>query len=225
MLIMSAFAVAFAVQWKLTLITICIVSAIIIVTGACMSIEVRAEDKLMDIFSHSSRLAEEVFSSFSTVHAFWLRPAMVYRYGVLFAELERVGMRKSPSYGVVFSTEFFYVYSGYGPTFWQGIRMYARGEVDEPGDIITYASAPRLYLIFVANSLSSVVFAVIVAATALTQIAPQIITITEAAVASDELTHTIDKKSTIGSLSSVGLKPENCLRGTGFGSSRIRLSN
>ncbi|RYP09620.1 hypothetical protein DL764_001162 [Monosporascus ibericus] len=189
----AAFIVAFAIQWKLTLITICVVPTIIIVTGVCMAIDVKNEDKLMDIFSRASLLAEGVFSSISTVHAFWLQPTMAKRYEDFLAELERVGMKKSPNYGVLFSTEFFSVYSGYGLAFWQGIRMFARGEVDEPGDIVT------------------VIFAVILAATCLTQIAPQIITITKAAAAADELFRVVDMKSAIDPLSSAGLTPEKCV--------------
>ncbi|PKX96023.1 ABC transporter ATP-binding protein [Aspergillus novofumigatus IBT 16806] len=189
----AAFVVAFAVQWKLTLITVCIVPTIVIVTGVCMGIDVKNEDELMGIYSRASLVAEEVFSSISTVHAFWLQPVMAKRYEDYLAELERVGMKKSPNYGVLFSTEFFCVYAGYGLAFWQGIRMYARGEVHEPGDIVT------------------VIFAVVVAATALTQVAPQIITITKAAAAADELFRVIDKQSAIDSLSTAGLTPEKCV--------------
>ncbi|KAL9051419.1 MAG: hypothetical protein Q9162_006026 [Coniocarpon cinnabarinum] len=188
----AAFVVAFAVQWKLTLITVCVVPTIIIVTSICMSIELKNEDKLMSIFSRSSQLAEEVFSSISTVHAFWLQPLMAERYEVFLAEMERVGMKKSPNYGVLFSTEFFCVYSGYGLAFWQGIRMYARGEIKEPGDIVT------------------VIFAVVLAATVLTQITPHIVTITKAAAAADDLFRVIDEKPDIDSLSTVGLVPQKC---------------
>lgn len=120
----AAFAVAFGVQWKLTLITICIVPAILIITGVCMSIEVKSEDKLMAILSRSSLVAEETFSSISTVHAFWLQPLMAQRYEEFLAELESVGRKKSPNYGALFSTEFFCVYSGYGLAFWQASRCF-----------------------------------------------------------------------------------------------------
>ena len=136
----AAFCVAFAVQWKLTFITICVVPTIIIVTGVCMGIEVKNEKRLMDIYSQASLLAEEVFSSISTVHAFWLQPVMAKRYEHFLVEQERLGMKKSPNYGVLFSAEFFCVYSGYALAFWQGIRMYSTGEVKEPGDIVTYDS-------------------------------------------------------------------------------------
>jgi ATP-binding cassette subfamily B (MDR/TAP) protein 1 len=56
-----------------------------------------------------------------------------------------------------------------------------------------------------------VIFAVVVAATSLTHIAPQIITITKSAAAADELFRIIDRKSAIDSLSTVGLTPEKCV--------------
>lgn len=46
-------------------------------------------------------------------------------------------MKKSPNNGVLFSTEFFCVYAGYGLAFWQGVGMFVRGEIDEPGDVVT----------------------------------------------------------------------------------------
>ena len=46
-------------------------------------------------------------------------------------------MKKSPVYAVLFGLEFFCIYCGYGLAFWQGIRMYSRGEVDEVGEIVT----------------------------------------------------------------------------------------
>ncbi|DAA76434.1 TPA_exp: putative ABC multidrug transporter [Trichophyton benhamiae CBS 112371] len=149
----AAFAVAFGVQWKLTLITICIVPAILIITG----------------------------------------PLMAQRYEEFLAELESVGRKKSPNYGALFSTEFFCVYSGYGLAFWQGINMFARGDIQESGDVVT------------------VIFAVVVAATSLTHIAPQIITITKAAAAAEELFRIIDKESAIDSFSTSGLAPEECV--------------
>lgn len=77
------------------------------------------------------------FSTITTVHAFWLQPLMSRRYNDLLAEAERQGMRKSVNYGVMFSTQFFCIYAGYGLAFWQGIRMYVSGEIDQPGDIVT----------------------------------------------------------------------------------------
>jgi ATP-binding cassette subfamily B (MDR/TAP) protein 1 len=58
--------------------------------------------------------------------------------------------------------------------------------------------------------LNSVIFAVIVAASAMTQIAPQIVQITKAASAAQSLWEVIDRKSPIDGLSLDGKRPDSC---------------
>jgi ATP-binding cassette, subfamily B (MDR/TAP), member 1 len=62
-----------------------------------------------------------------------------------------------------------------------------------------------------ANLQPRVIFAVIVAAQALTQIAPQTIQISKAAAAAQEIFQTLDRESKIDSLSPDGLKPAECI--------------
>jgi ATP-binding cassette subfamily B (MDR/TAP) protein 1 len=120
----SAFIIAFVVQWKLTLITISIVPTILISTGICVGIDTKNEAQLLPIYSRAGLIAEEVFSTVRTVHSFWLHPLLSSRYDKLLGDAMKVGMRKSPNYAVMFSSEFFCVYCGYGLAFWQGIRRY-----------------------------------------------------------------------------------------------------
>lgn len=134
----TAFILAFAVQWKLTLITISIVPTILIVTAICVGIDAQQDGKILSIYSQAGLLAEEVFASITTVHAFWLQPVMRSRYDALLEDAETVGWRKSPNWAVMFSIEFFCIYSGYGLAFWQGIRMYTSGEIEEAGKVVTY---------------------------------------------------------------------------------------
>ncbi|KAJ4403514.1 hypothetical protein N0V85_005081 [Neurospora sp. IMI 360204] len=188
----AAFVVAFAVQWKLTLITICIVPVIVIVTVICMGVDAKQENEIMTINSRASKLAEEVFASVKTAHAFWAFPKLSGKYAAILDEAKAVGARKSPNYAVLFSVEFFCVYAGYGLAFWQGTRMYKEGEVSEPGQIVT------------------VIFAVLLAAQALTQIAPQSVVISKAAAAAHQLFQVIDRESQIDSLSEEGIKPAEC---------------
>lgn len=131
----SAFIVAFVIQWKLTLITISIVPTILIVTGICIGIDTKNEAQLLPIYSKAGLIAEEVFSTVRTVHSFWLNPLLSNRYDKLLGDAMKVGMKKSPNYAVLFSSEFFCVYCGYGLAFWQGIRRYQSGEIDQAGDV------------------------------------------------------------------------------------------
>lgn len=57
---------------------------------------------------------------------------------------------------------------------------------------------------------SSVIFAVTVAATALTNIAPQIIQLTKAASAAGEIFKVIDREPEIDALAESGLRPSDC---------------
>ncbi|EFQ93765.1 hypothetical protein CFE70_003811 [Pyrenophora teres f. teres 0-1] len=188
----SAFVVAFAINWKLTLITISIVPTIIVVVSVCIGLDTKNENQLIPIYSKAGQLAEEVFSTVRTVHAFWLHPLMSRKYDKLLGDAMDIGLKKSPIYAVMFSTEFFCTYCGYGLAFWQGIRMFSRGEIKQSGDVFT------------------VIFAVIVAATAMTTIAPQIISFTKASSAATEIFKIIDRKSEIDPLSDSGIVPTNC---------------
>ncbi|KZM28755.1 ATPase [Ascochyta rabiei] len=153
----SAFIVAFIIQWKLTLITIGIVLTIFIVTGICVGIDTKNGAQLLPIYSKAGLIAEKVFATVRTVHSFRLNPLLSKRYDKLLGDAMEVGMKKSPNLAVLFLPELFCVYCGYGLAFWQGIRRYQSGEISEVGDVFT------------------VTIAVIFAATAMTQIAPQIL--------------------------------------------------
>ena len=133
----AAFVVAFVIQWKLTFITLCIVPMILFITSICIVVETRLESRILPIYSKAGALAEEAFSSMRTVHSFSLQPFLAKRYDNLLAEANRIGMYKSPNYGVLFSSEFFCVFCGYALAFWEGIRMYSRGEVREVGTVVT----------------------------------------------------------------------------------------
>ena len=189
----AAFVVAFATQWKLTLITLAIVPTIVLVTVVTVAIDAKNESKLLSIYSKAGLLAEEAFSSIANVHAFWLHPTMSKRYDALLGDAENTGMKKRLNIGIMYSTEFFVIYCGYALAFWQGIRMYYSGEVDQPGKVVT------------------VIFAVVAATTTLTQIAPQLLVVSKAISASTELFETIDRVSAIDALSKHGDKPTHCV--------------
>ncbi|KAH6629576.1 P-loop containing nucleoside triphosphate hydrolase protein [Boeremia exigua] len=188
----TAFIVAFVVQWKLTLITLGIVPAILVVTAVCIGIDTNNEAQLLPIYSRAGLIAEEVFSTVRTVHSFWLNPLLSKKYDKLLDEAMKVGLKKSPNYSIMFSVEFFCVYCGYALAFWQGIRRYHSGEISESGDVFV------------------VILAVIVAATAMTQIAPQILAFTKASSSAEEIFKTIDRQSEIDPLSEEGQVPAAC---------------
>ncbi|KAF2672559.1 multidrug resistance protein-like protein 1 [Microthyrium microscopicum] len=199
----AAFVVAFSVQWKLTLITLSIVPTIVIVVAICIGVEVKCEGKILDAYGRAGALAEDVISSIRNVHAFWMHPRLADKYDEILLEAKREGRKKRPNYGVLFSIQFFCVTAGYGLAFWRGIHMYVSGEIATSGSVVT------------------VIFAVIVAASALTQIGPQTLTLTKAASAAHDLFKTIDRETQVDSMSTSGQTPAECvgeveLRDLGF---------
>ncbi|ODA84156.1 hypothetical protein RJ55_02674 [Drechmeria coniospora] len=199
----TAFIVAFAVQWKLTLVVLAIVPLNLVVTVICVVKDTLIEHRIFDIYSESGSLAQEAFSTIRTAHAFWAFPKLGHRFDAILERARTVGGKKSLLYAILFPVEFFCVIAGYALAFWYGIRMYASGEIEQPGTVVT------------------VIFAVLVAAQALTQIAPQTIAISKATAAAQDLFAVIDRKSAMDSLSTEGVripdfKGEIKLRGVKF---------
>ncbi|KAG5933133.1 hypothetical protein E4U53_001080 [Claviceps sorghi] len=187
-MLISAFVVAFCVQWKLSLITAVIIPMNTIIMLICVYFDTRLEGRMLDVYNTSGSLAEEALSTVRTAHAFWAFPRLVARFDAMLGEARRIGNRKSVLYAVLFPAEFFSITTGYALAFWQGLGMYSRGEIQEPGTIIT------------------VIAAVMAAAQALTQISPQIVAVSKAMAAAQNLFSTIDRVSRMDPLSEDGIQ-------------------
>jgi ATP-binding cassette subfamily B (MDR/TAP) protein 1 len=225
----SAFVIAFAVQWKLTLITISIVPSIIVGIGMCITVDTKNEAQLLPIYSRASVLAEEAFNSIRTVHSFWLHPFLSRKYDDDLDKAMKIGMKKSPIYAVMFSIEFFWqvlnvrnareTYTDFVPTPLQHLFRLRSGFLaghpnvlqrrDQGGGRrVSVLGNDAIHMLNLCRF--TVILAVIVAATAMSTIAPQIIAFTKAASAATELFQTIDRKSEIDPLSDEGRVPATC---------------
>ncbi|KAH7275753.1 P-loop containing nucleoside triphosphate hydrolase protein [Fusarium solani] len=191
----TAFIIAFVVQWKLTLICLCIAPATLLVNGAAAGIMAGYETQILTIHAQANSFAEGILSSVRTIHAFGMRGPLVSKFDQYLADAHVVGKKISPLFGLLLSTEYCIIYLGYGLAFWQGVRMLARGEIDEPGDIFT------------------VLLSVIIAATNLTMLAPYSIDFTRAATAAAKLFVLIDRNSRIDPLASTGEQPSESIIG------------
>ncbi|EEU41025.1 uncharacterized protein NECHADRAFT_91240 [Fusarium vanettenii 77-13-4] len=191
----TAFIIAFVVQWKLTLICLCIAPATLLVNGAAAGIMAGYETQILTFHAQANSFAEGILSSVRTIHAFGMRGPLVSKFDQYLADAHAVGKKISPLFGLLLSTEYCIIYLGYGLAFWQGVRMLARGEIDEPGEIFT------------------VLLSVIIAATNLTMLAPYSIDFTRAATAAAKLFVLIDRNSRIDPLASTGEQPSESIIG------------
>lgn len=188
----ASFVVALSVQWKLALITMSVIPVIFLVTGVCVAIDAVQEARIIRIYSRAAVLAEEVLSSIRTVTAFSAKEKMTRKYNVFLEQAHKEGKKKSPNYGILFSVEYFCVYSAIALSFWQGYRMYLSGEVQDVGKVFT------------------VVLSVTIAATSISVLAPQIQSFTNAASAASELFTIIDKPTLLDPLDPSGKQPSTC---------------
>ncbi|OAL44084.1 putative ABC transporter [Pyrenochaeta sp. DS3sAY3a] len=191
-LFFSGFIVALAVQWKLALIVMSIIPAIVLITGGCIALDAPIEARITKIYSQAGTLAQDAISSIRTIHAFGAQEKIVDRYDVYLQTAHKEGNKKSVIYGVLFSGQTFLVMSGTALAFWQGFRMFQSGEIGNVGTVFT------------------VVLSVTLGATATLLIFPQVQAFTNASSAAGELFSIIDKPSSLDPLSSEGMKPTTC---------------
>ncbi|KAG6306964.1 hypothetical protein E4U45_005993 [Claviceps purpurea] len=189
----TAFIVAFATNWKLTLITLCIAPATIGVMAVTAVMEAGHTTRILDIYAQANSFAEGVLSSARTVHAFEMRSRLVNKFDAYLAEAHRVGDKISPLYGILFSSEYCIIYLGFGLAFWQGFQMYGRGEVESSGEIFT------------------VLFSVAIAAMSMTVLAPYSVEFTRAATGAAQMFALIDRQSTIDPFNESGEQPSEVI--------------
>lgn len=133
----TAFIIAFVAQWKLTLICLCIAPATLIVNGAAAGMMAGHETKMLEIFAQSNSFAEGILSSARAISAFGMHHNLVEKFDSYLIDAHTVGRKISPLFGLLFSSEYCIIYLGYGLAFWQGIRMLARGDIQDAGTIFT----------------------------------------------------------------------------------------
>lgn len=143
----TAFIVAFVTSWKLTLIICCIAPAIIVVMGVVAGIESGYETKILEIYAQANSFAEGTIASAKTVHAFEMRSRLVNKFDEYLEEAHVWGRKISPLFGFLFSAEYTIIFLGFGLAFWQGVRMLAKGEIDNSGDIFTYVYYSQLFIL------------------------------------------------------------------------------
>ncbi|KAI8681757.1 hypothetical protein NCS55_00428700 [Fusarium keratoplasticum] len=199
----AAFVIAFISQWKLTLILICIVPALVIIVGTMSVPDAKIETKILKIQAQAGGYAESIFGGIRTIHAFSLRSRVVAKFDTFLQDVFREGKKKNLLYGLMFGGEYFVVYSGMGLAFWQGIAMISRGEVSDIGKVFT------------------VLMSVIIAASTISMIAPHFVAFGRAASAATELFVLIDRESEINPFDESGDKPQDphgviALQGIGF---------
>ncbi|ETS03895.1 ABC transporter [Trichoderma reesei RUT C-30] len=187
----TAFIVAFVTQWKLTLICLCIAPTTIAVMAFVGISEAGIETKIFDIQAKGNAFAEGILGSARTVHAFEMRSRLVKKFDEYLTEAHKYGRQLSPWFAGLLSVEYTIMYLGFGLAFWQGVHLFANGDISSSGQIFT------------------VIFSVTIATISITALAPYSIEFARAASGAAQLFELIDRKSDIDPFDESGEKPSH----------------
>lgn len=133
----AAFVIAFVSQWKLTLILICIVPALVLMVGSAGGIDAGIETQILKVYAQAGAYAESSLGNVRAIHAFNLASRIVKGYTIYLDQAQALGRKKNVLYGLLFAGEYFVMFAGMGLAFWQGIAMINRGEVEGIGTVFT----------------------------------------------------------------------------------------
>ncbi|KXN72414.1 P-loop containing nucleoside triphosphate hydrolase protein [Conidiobolus coronatus NRRL 28638] len=184
----SGFIIAFVKNWKLTLVTMCIVPIIVVIVALLNKFMVRYSTASLDEYANAGTLAEESISSIRTLIAFNQKNKILKRYQEILKKAEAYGLKKSISLGIALAGIFSTIYLGYSLAFWFGGRLISWGEADS-GKIV------------------NVFMAILIGTFCLANVAPNFQAILLARGAAYKLFEAIDRVPVIDSSSDAGLKP------------------
>ncbi|KAM7199857.1 P-loop containing nucleoside triphosphate hydrolase protein [Rhypophila sp. PSN 637] len=195
----TAFIIGFISYWKLTLILLSTVVALMLVMGGSSSFIVKYSKQSIGAYAQGGSVAEEVISSVRNAVAFGTQDRLARQYDTHLIRAESAGYKVKGAIGVMIGGMMLILYLNYGLAFWMGSRFLIDGEVP-------------------LSRVLTVMMAVMIGAFNLGNVAPNIQAFTNALGAAAKIYNTIDRVSPIDPSSDAGGKLDH-VRGT------IRLEN
>ncbi|KAK1245086.1 hypothetical protein MKX08_004715 [Trichoderma sp. CBMAI-0020] len=181
----TAFVIAFATSWKLTLILSSVVFAIIINGALYSGYMMKTSAESITAFAKGSTLADEVLSSARTAVAFGLQDRLSKQYDKYLEKAEYYGFRLKAAVGVMIGGVMLLLYMSYALAFWQGSTFLLRGEIS-------------------LNNVVVVMMTVLMGAFNMNAIAPNAQIFASAVSSASKLFDTIDRVSPIDAASEEG---------------------
>lgn len=135
--VISAFVVAFTSQWKLSLVTATIIPATVLGVGITSAFDSKFEDALNATKAEAATLAEEILGSIRTALALRARDKLLMKYKTYLDHAASIGQKRAPILGMQTAIYMFMTYAAYALAFWYGIHLFAKGEAQSSGKVIT----------------------------------------------------------------------------------------
>ncbi|KAK9491116.1 P-loop containing nucleoside triphosphate hydrolase protein [Lipomyces doorenjongii] len=185
----AAFALGFALSYKLTFIMLS-VAVFILATFFISSGKMTKYYKLaLGGVSTGGTLAEEVLSSVRNVQAFGIQDRLALKYDKFLAISQKWALRAGIAAGVMSGTMWLGVFSNDSLAFWQGSKFLARDELT-------------------ISSVITILMAMVQGTYAISNISPHVRSITNGMAAASKIFQTIDRVSVIDSSIETGKRLE-----------------
>ena len=195
----AAFVIGFVSYWKLTLILMSTVVALMLVMGGGSRWIVKYSKQNISAYAEGGSVAEEVISSVRNAVAFGTQDRLARQYDTHLVQAEFFGFKVKGAIGVMIGGMMLILYLNYGLAFWMGSRFLVDGDVP-------------------LSKILTVMMAVMIGAFNFGNVAPNIQSFTTALGAAAKIYNTIDRVSPIDPSSDAGDKIAH-VKGT------IRLEN
>lgn len=136
-MLLASFAVAFSQSWQLTLVMLGLVFLTLGLIGFIVTSDQKIEAGLLKRYAECSAIAEDALSSIRTVIAFGAARKFLAKYDSILEKTETEGKKRGPFVGLMFSTQYFFMFVGWAIGFYLGAYLFTRGMISDPGRILS----------------------------------------------------------------------------------------
>lgn len=135
-MLIAGFTIAITKNAKLTAATASIIPLTILAYAITIPIDVKIEKRIVMAQAKAADLAEEILATVRTVKSFNAEKAQAAKYSALLNRAKTEGIRKSPISGLQLFVGVFVLFCGYAICFAYGVKLFERGDIGTPGDIM-----------------------------------------------------------------------------------------
>ncbi|KAK1580500.1 ABC transporter [Colletotrichum navitas] len=183
----SAFVIGFVHYWKLALILLSTVAALMLSMGSASRFIVKYSKQSIESYAQGGSLADEVISSIRNAIAFGTQDRLAKQYDVHLTKAEKYGYKVKAAIGIMVALMMTILYLNYGLAFWQGSKF------------LTEDGIPLSDILIIMMS-------VMIGAFNLGNVAPNAQAFTTALAAAAKIYNTIDRASPLDPSAEDGIK-------------------
>lgn len=125
----SALVVSFVESWRLALIVMTSIIALIVVMGGVASVVIKFKSKGLDSQAAADNIVEEAISSIRNVTAFGAQDKLAERYDACLQQVEHWAFLNRATAGILMGLSLCIIYAEHALAFWQGSRFLVKDDI------------------------------------------------------------------------------------------------